>query len=282
MENWIIYTFLYAIFTGLFQCAKKKSVEKNSIYEVLATFTLISFLLVAFNTKDALNIEPQYLLMILGKSAIIVIAWLLSLYAISKMPVSLYSVMNLSRIIFSIIMSIIFLGETVTITTLLGMIIVITGLILVNKISNKDEQKETSLKVIVILLIACLLNSVSAIIDKKVLGHITSGQLQFWFLLFLTTMYWMIILIKRKKINFKNLKKNYWIPITAICLTVGDRFLFFANEIPESQVSIMTLIKQISAIELIILGKILFKEQNIKKKLICSTLIIFGIALTLI
>ena len=34
MENWIIFTFLYAIFNGIFQCAKKKSIEKNTIYEL--------------------------------------------------------------------------------------------------------------------------------------------------------------------------------------------------------------------------------------------------------
>ena len=76
--------------------------------------------------------------------------------------------------------------------------------------------------------------------------------------------------------------KNYWILLAAISLTVGDRFLFQANEIPESKVSIMTLIKQFSVIEGIILGKIFFKEKNIIKKLLCSLLIIIGIIFTVI
>ena len=92
----------------------------------------------------------------------------------------------------------------------------------------------------------------------------------------------MILLFKNKKFNFKKIKKNYWILIAAICLTVADRFLFKANEIPESKVSVMTLIKQVSVIEGIILGKILFDEKNIIKKLLCSLLIIIGIILTVI
>jgi hypothetical protein len=47
-------------------------------------------------------------------------------------------------------------------------------------------------------------------------------------------------------------------------------------------VTVMTLIKQVSAVEMILLGKLLFKEKGIGKKLACSTIIIAGIALTLI
>jgi len=44
----------------------------------------------------------------------------------------------------------------------------------------------------------------------------------------------------------------------------------------------MTLLKQLSVIEGIILGKFLLKEKNIIKKLLCSILIIFGIMLTVL
>ena len=43
MPNWVIFTIIYAVCTGFFQCAKKKAMEKNSIYEVLAYFSLTAF-----------------------------------------------------------------------------------------------------------------------------------------------------------------------------------------------------------------------------------------------
>lgn len=282
MQNWMTYTLIYAIFNGFFQCAKKKSIEKNSIDEVLALFSTIALILAALTSKNIFDIEVIPLIIVFSKSIVIVIAWILSLYAMQKMPISLYSVINLSRMVFSIIMSVIFLGEKLTITIIIGTIIIILGLILVNRLSSEKSKKETSLKAILILLVSCLLNSISAIIDKQILKSITPMQLQFWFLFFLTISYWAILLFKTKKINFVDLKKNYWIFIAAICLIVSDRFLFRANEIPESKVSIMTLIKQITAIEGIILGKIFFDEKNIIKKLLCSLLIIIGIVLTVI
>jgi len=282
MQNWILYTLTYAIFTGFFQCSKKKAVEKNSIYEVLAIFSTIAFLFASLTSKNVFNIGFTPLIIVFIKSIIIVIAWILSLNAIQKMPISLYSVINLSKIIFSIIMSLVFLGEKLTVLIIVGAIIIILGLFLVNKVSNVKSEKETTFKTILILLAACLLNSISAIIDKQVLKYINPMQLQFWFLFFLAICYWAILLLKNKKIDFKNIKKNYWIFFAAICLTVADRFLFKANQIPESKVSIMTLIKQISVIEGIILGKIVFNEKNIFKKLLCSFLIIIGIVLTII
>ena len=65
MQNWIIYTIIYAMFTGFFQCAKKKAVEKNSIYEVLAVFSLMAFILVAFTSSNVFNIEMHNIFIIL-------------------------------------------------------------------------------------------------------------------------------------------------------------------------------------------------------------------------
>ena len=282
MNNWILFTILYALFVAFFESAKKKAVERNSIYEVLANFSLIAFLLTFFITKDAFKIDYSYLPLIFFKASIIVIAWILGVKVLEKMQISLYSMIKISRIIFSVLLSYLFLVEKITFITLIGMSIIILGLIFVNKTVNKEERKEKSIKLVILLLISCLLNSISAIIDKKILLHITSGQLQFWFLLFLTMYYWVILLMKKEKINYKEIKKNYWIPVAAIALVVGDRFLFIANENVDSQVIIMTMLKQLSVIISIILGKIIFKEKEITKKLLYSMLIIGGIGIMFI
>ena len=58
------------------------------------------------------------------------------------MSISLYSIFNLSKIIFSVLLGVIFLGEKITLTTLVGIIIVLIGLYLVNRISNDKENNE--------------------------------------------------------------------------------------------------------------------------------------------
>ncbi len=133
-------------------------------------------------------------------------AWFLGLKVLEKMQISIYSMIKISRIIFSVLLSWLFLGETITLVTLIGMSIVILGLVLVNVSENKGKNKDGSFKLIVLLLLSCLLNSVSAIIDKRVLLYVTSSQLQFWFILFLTVYYWLFLIINEKKIVLKELK----------------------------------------------------------------------------
>lgn len=282
METWVYFTILHAVFLAFFEASKKKASEKNSIYEVLAFFSLIGFIITAIITRDALAIDYRYMPMIFLKSSVVTVAWILGLTALKQMEISLYSMVRISSIIITVILSSIFLGEVITVTSLIGMLIVITGLILVNKTTTKEESKNSSLKVIFILLLSCLFNSISAIIDKKVLAYVNSGQLQFWFLLFLAVYFWLVLIIRRQKIDFSNLKKNYWIVLAAISIVTADRLLFKANQITDSQVIIMTMLKQLSVIISVILGKILFDEKNIIKKLLYSILIICGIGVMFI
>jgi transporter family protein len=277
MNNWILMTIFYAIFSSFYECSKKKAVINNSIYEVLALFSSIAFILIIPFSRNVFNIDMNYLLVVLLKSSIIVLAWILGLKAIEKMQLGIYGMLKISTIIFSVILSSILLKESITVSSIIGIIIVVVGLILINQTNDGQSNKTNNLKAIIFLLISCLLNSVSSILDKFLLSHISAGQLQFWFLLFLMFFYWIILLLKNKNTDIKHLLKNYWIYLAAIFLIVGDRALFNANEVTSSKVIVMTMLKQLSVIFSIFLGKLFFNEKGITKKLLYSILIIIGV-----
>ena len=280
MNNWVLLTFVDAILKGLFQTSNKKALEKNSILEILGTFSLLSLILTFIISKDVFKIKIIYLTGIFIKSSVIVLALILNLYSVKHIALSKYGIIYLSRVIFSVLLSTLILKEKLTPSIVLGISIVIFGLYMVN-ISTKKEEKTYSFKYEIILLISFFLNSISAIFDKTLSQHVTNSQLQFWYMLFTTLIYWTIIIVKKQKINIATIKKNYWIPIMAITLIIGDKVLFIANAIPESQVSVMTVIKQFATIETILLGKLLYQEKNITKKILWSLLIIVGIILTI-
>lgn len=280
MNNWVLLTFVDAILKGLFQTSNKKALEKNSILEILGAFSLLSLILTFIISKDVFKIKIIYLTGIFIKSSVIVLALILNLYSVKHIALSKYGIIYLSRVIFSVLLSTLILKEKLTPSIVLGISIVIFGLYMVN-ISTKKEEKTYSFKYEIILLISFFLNSISAIFDKTLSQHVTNSQLQFWYMLFTTLIYWTIIIVKKQKINIATIKKNYWIPIMAITLIIGDKVLFIANAIPESQVSVMTVIKQFATIETILLGKLLYQEKNITKKILWSLLIIVGIILTI-
>lgn len=109
----------------------------------------------------------------------------------------------------------------------------------------------------------------------------TSSELQFWFMLFMTVIYGGIILIRREKISVKSIKTNYWIPLMSLSLVAGDKMLFEANASPSSEVTLMTVIKQSSVVVTVLIGWLVFKEKHIIYKLMCTAIVLSGIFVAL-
>ena len=290
---WVGLILVYGIFKGLREALKKKAMVTNSVIEVLVFYTLFAFLMIIPFSHNVFAISYRYHIAILIKSSIIFVAWLCALNSIKRLPLSVYSVMDMARVIFSILLGVLLLGESVGILQGVGMVLVIAGITLVNLKSKQTPTERPNKLVIVLVLISCLLNSVSGIMDKWLLSTqggrwflgdeiITSSQLQFWYMLYLTLFYVAYALIKREKINVKKCITCPWIWILSLLFVVADRALFVANSSPDSTVVVMTLIKQSSVLVTIAMGKIMYKEQHILYRILCAALIIAGIVLSVL
>lgn len=293
---WIWLVLLYGVLKGAREITKKKSMEKNMIMEVLFVYTLLSFLMVTPGAPKAGGVEWQDMLWIALKSFVIFVAWIFSFKAIKKMPISLYGLLDLSRVIFSTLMGVVFLREGMTFGQIVGLTLVCAGLLLYRyqtggkrarkknavdgTVLTKEPAEKVEWKIVCFALLSCLLNGVSGTMDKVLMQRMSSTQLQFWYMLFLVLFYLAYILFTKTKIRLINALKNYWIWILSIMFVVGDKALFIANQSPDSKVTIMTLLKQAGCIVTILAGKFIFKEKNIGYKLFCAAVIITGIVLS--
>lgn len=283
---WIWLVLLYGVLKGCREICKKKALETSSSVEVLLIYTLVSFLMVCPDVKNAMGLSPKFYLLVALKSFIIFLAWILSFVAIKKLPLSMYGVLDLSRVLFATLLGVTVLGERLGPIHIAGLILVCAGLLLLKfkPVYEKSKQeigkeKKYAASIVIVALISCMLNSLSGLMDKILLKDINSSQLQFWYMLFLSILYIVYALIGKQKISLKRALTNKWIWILAIMFVIADRALFIANEMPESKVTVMTLIKQSGAIVSILAGKFVFKEKNVTHKLICAGIIIVGIVL---
>ncbi|MBO5212182.1 MAG: DMT family transporter [Clostridia bacterium] len=292
--TWIFLILLYGIFKGFREALKKKSMETHSVMEVLFFYTLFAFLMIIPFSHNVFAISWRAHLLILFKSTIIFIAWICALNSIKRLPLSLYSIVDMSRMLFSIFFGVIFLREALGVFEIIGMALVITGITLVNlkkECKNGTEEKPTKL-IMLLVLTSCILNSISALLDKLILAKdgcvllggeiLDSSQLQFWYMLYLTSLYALYIIIKREKINFKKCVTSPSIWVMSVLFIVADRALFIANADPESKLTVMTLIKQSSVLVSILLGKIIYKEKHIIYRTLCAILIICGIVISVL
>ena len=282
MENyWILFVFIYAFLKGGRECMKKAALKNSGSYEILFFYTFIGFLFTLPYFKSALSLDKIEIFYIFIKSSVCCIAWVFSLAALKRMSVSLYSVMDLSRMIFSTLLGVIWLKEDFSFSKAIGMLLVILGLFLVNVKKGRFSSNATLFSIIAVLL-NCFFNAVSGTLDKILTKSIAPDALQFWFMFFMSAIYAATLIIRKEKISLKSVGTNYWIPLMSISLVAGDLILFKANAHPQSQVTLMTLIKQSSVIVSVLSGWLVFKEKNILYKLLCTTIVMIGILIPLL
>lgn len=309
---WIILVLIYGIIKGLREVLKKKALERNTTLEVLLLYTVLSFLIVTPEIRHAGGVEPKVLLFVAVKSLTIFFAWRCGFESLSKLPVSLFGVLDLARVAFSMLLGVIVLHETMGFNQFAGLALVVLGLMLLQRqtvrisrhITASYENPATPTKpqngqssassghklsfFVILALISSLLNAVSALFDKLLMTYteITDGQLQFWYMLFLVVYYLLFAFIKTVRakkgetsfyINWRSAIRNYWIWILAVLFVIADRCLFIANADPASKVTVMTLIKQSGVIFAIICGKFMFKEKNTGYRMLCAMIILAGI-----
>jgi len=292
---WVILILIYGIFKGLREGLKKKAMETNSIVEVLFFYTLFAFLMTIpmSISADLLGVSLKYHLVLIVKSGIIFAAWLCALNSIKRLPLSVYSVMDMGRIISAILLGVILLDEKLGVFQILGICLVIVGITLVNLKTKRGVDEKASKRVIILVAISGLLNSISSVMDKWLLSKepnrflfgdetIESAQLQFWYMLYLVSFYGVYILIKREKINVVKCVKCPWIWTLSLLFVVADKCLFIANSDPNSTVVVMTLVKQSSVLVTIGMGWLIYKEKNILWRIACAILVIGGIMLSII
>lgn len=278
---WIMLVLLYGILKGVREVIKKKTLQSNTIMEVLTIYTALAFIMVLPDCNNAMGVNPSYLFWIAVKSFAVFLAWIFSFNAIDKMPISIYKVLDLSRVLFATLLGVVVLKEVLSVSQIVGFALVCLGLVMLNrtkKLTSYKAEKVESVYV-VIAIASCILNALSGLMDKILMKSVTSSQLQFWYMLFLLLFYLIYILITRTKIRWLYTLKNYWIWILSFLFIIADRALFIANGMEGSRITIMTLIKQSGVLVTILAGKFLFKEKNIRYKLICAGVIIIGIVI---
>lgn len=279
---WMLFVLVYGLLKGAREIVKKKSLGKSSVMEVLFFYTLFAFAFVCPDAKNAMGVEPKMMFFIALKSFVIFLAWMCGFKAIKKMPLSVYGILDLSRVLFATLLGAVVLKEIMTPYQIIGLILVACGLLMLKfRFGAKKEEDEEKVSPIVLTfaLLSCLLNAVSGLMDKILMKDLNSSQLQFWYMLFLVSFYMVYIIAKREKIDIKNSLKNYWIWLLAFLFVIADRALFLANGDPESKVTVMTLIKQSGCVVTILGGKFIYKEKNIGYKLLCAGIVVVGIVI---
>lgn len=279
------------IFLGTWDILKKIALKDEDVTSVLTAYSILSFVLVCYEMKNAVLIDGGTILLLGLKSLIIYVGWHLMFLAIQNLPISVITPFNTVTPLFSIILGILVLGEVLKPMQWVGIAIMFIAYYFISKVGKVEVTHIFRNKYFYYMVIGSIFNAITSLIDKIAIGQVTatitaqgldgdltSSIVQVWFLFFMMIFYGITYLGRKyvKKENLK-LKWNWSILGMSICIILADRIYFAGLNMPNTPISIAMPLRSISIVVSVLIGGLIFKEPNLKKKVLCTGILILGI-----
>ena len=296
---WMYLGLLAALFLGLHNLCKKHAVQGNEVFPVLLGTVSSGFLFIAtfyFLSK----VYPEYALangyhfqniswqthgFIFIKSAIMASSWILAYQALKHLPITIVTPIRSAGPFFTFIGAILIYQERPNSLHWIGFFLIIFSVIGYSKIGKKEGIIFKKNKWIFAIIGATFLGASSGLYDKFLIQNLDLNPqtLQFWFclytiliLLVILSITWFPFAEKRKAFKFR-----WTIIAVGVLLQAADYFYFKALQDPDALIMLLSAIKRSQILIAVVVGGLVFKEQNKRKKLIPLAGIMIGVFLIL-
>ncbi|SIS71783.1 Uncharacterized membrane protein [Zobellia uliginosa] len=296
---WMYLGLLAALFLGLHNLLKKHAVQGNEVFPVLLGTISSGFLLllpfyVGSKLAPGYMAEIQFFItdipwkthgFILIKSAIMAASWLLAYQALKHLPITIVTPIRSAGPFFTFIGAITIYQEKPNGWQWIGFFLIIFSVLLYSRIGKKEGIHFKRNKWIFAIIGATFLGASSGLYDKFLIQSLTLNPqtLQFWFcfytiliLLLILSITWFPHAEKRKAFKWR-----WSIPLVGMLLQIADYFYFKALQDPDALIMLLSAIKRSQIIIAVVVGGLIFKEQNKRKKLVPLAGIMIGVFLIL-
>ena len=294
---WLGFALVSALFLGLYDVSKKQSLKDNAVIPVLwfntlfCSLLMLPFTLLSWKTGvldgsifyvPTAGWELHRLLML--KAFIVLGSWIFGYFGMKHLPITLFGPINATRPIIVLLGGLLLFGERLNLYQWIGVIIAVISFYMLSVSGKKEGISFTHNKWVFCVIMATLLGAVSALLDKYLLGRFNNMFVQAWsnfYQLALMT----VILFTLWWPTRKHTTPFQWkwpIIFIAVFLTLADYAYFVSLAQSASMVSIVSMIRRSSVIVSFLCGALLFREKNLRSKVIDLLLVLLGLFFLLI
>lgn len=294
---WLILAFVSATMLGFYDASKKASLKDNAVLPVLLLNTIFSTLIFSpfladyisgsgwfsggfLDTASGHENELTAHLMVVLKAFIVLSSWICGYFGLKHLPLTIVGPINATRPVLVLVGAMLFFGERLNIYQWIGVLLALLSIYLMSRAGKKEDIDFKSNRWIWCVATATLMGAISGLYDKFIMKSLNPMFVQSWF-----NLYQMIIMTvicgliwyptRHKTTPFR---WSWAIPLISIFICLGDFAYFTSLSDPESMISVVSLVRRSSVIISFICGVIVFKERNIKAKLIDLAIILLGMA----
>ena len=291
---WLLLAFVSATLLGFYDASKKAALKDNAVLPVLLLNTVISTLIFSpfildgligrdwfngtmFDTSEVVGDFRAHLLVLI-KSAIVLSSWIAGYFGIKHIPITIVGPINATRPVLVLVGAMVIFGERLNWCQWIGVALSILSIYMMSRSSKKENIDFAHNKWMLFVAIGTIMGAISGLYDRFIMQELNPVFVQSWFNLYQMIMMGVVCMAAWYPVRKKTTPFHWsWaIPLIAIFVAAADFAYFNALSRPEAMISVVSLIRRGSVLISFACGVIIFKERNLKAKILDLLLILIG------
>ena len=285
---WTAWILSSAFFLALYDISKKASVRGNAVLPVLLVSSSAGAVAYAValgavgGVPTAIAVSGRDIALAAAKSVIVGTSWVLTYCALRTLPVTIATPIRASAPALVFVVAFFLYGERPTVAQGAGMLLVFAGYWAFAWAGKHEGIDFLRCRAVWFALGGMCMSAVSSIWDKFILQKcaIPVETMQLWFQAGLVVLYAVLLALRRFMPGGRDVFEWRWtIPLTGILLVAADWLYFHGLAIPDVSIAAGSLMRRFSVVITFVLGAVLFRERNLRRKGIALAAVVAGIVL---
>lgn len=280
---WILFAFGSAFFAGVTAILAKCGIEKtdSTVATAICTIVVLVFAwIMAFMTTpdssiESISIKTWTFLILSGFAT--GASWLCYFHALQKGDINKVVPIDKSSTVLTMILAMIFLGEGISLSGLIAIILIGVGtFLMIEKKETVEKTSEENHQWIAYALLSALFASLTSILGKIGIEGIDSNLGTAIRTFVVLIMSWLIVFVTGKKKRLKEIQKKELLFIIVSGIATGASWLCYYKALQDGPASVVVPIDKLSIIVTIVFSRNAFNEHLTRKASIGLAAIIIG------
>ncbi len=289
---WLLLAIGSAFFLGFYDIFKKISLKENAVIPTLFFSTVAaSVVMLGFTLASSFGLIPAEHLAfvpsmtfdehvkIIIKTVIVLSSWICTYFALKNLPLTLFAPIRSTGPLWTILGAYFIFSEKLTPLQVAGAALILIFFFLFSSVGRREGFSFKNNGYIWLMVLGTVLGSVSALYDRFLLREVAVMSVQAYFTFYQTLLLIPVLLMiwYPQRDRSTGFHWHWAIPLIGISLLIGDYLYFYSISLPESLISIISLIRRGNVIIVFAFGALFFQEKNILRKSIYLGGIIIGL-----
>jgi len=280
---WIAFAFASAFFAGLTAILAKCGIKNtdSNVATAIRTIIVLIFswiIVLIFGSGSSITIVSSYTWTFLVLSGLATGAsWLCYFRALQLGDINKVVPIDKSSTVLTIILALIFLGEGITWTKCIAVVLIAVGTYLMIQKKDTDvEQKVESKSWLIYAVLAAVFASLTAILGKVGIEGVESNLGTAIRTGVVLIMAWLVVFVTGKQHTLRKTPKKELLFICLSGLATGASWLCYYKALQDGPASVVVPIDKLSILVTIAFSYLVFKERLTKKSAVGLCLIVAG------